>query len=129
LGATALTVLIMWAVLRGPPELRHSTLARMGPDEPEQIYTRFGLYIPRDNYQTVELRNATDRAASFITPLGAIPDPMSSQQMGFTIPEDCVVPVHKIDAKDPLEISVYYRSTLKKLEANWVGLPADDAHQ
>jgi len=125
LGATAFTVLVVWAVLRGPPELRHSTLARTGPAEPERIYTRFGLYIPRDNYQTVELRNASDRAASFITPLGVLPGESTNQQLGFTIPKDDTVPVHKLDAKDPLSISVFYRSTLKKLEANWIGFPDD----
>src|SRR5690606_38571400 len=47
LVATALTAGIVKLVLRGPPEVRHVTLVRVGPDGHAVAWSNVGLYIPR----------------------------------------------------------------------------------
>jgi hypothetical protein len=125
LAATGLTVVVVWLVRRLPTEIGHLTLERRGPDVPEEIFSRFGLYIPRDGEQRIELADVLDRSASYVVPLGLNPDVLESTDLGFTVSEQYNVPVRKADSIDPVAIAVPFRSTLKKLEANWVGSPRD----
>src|SRR5205085_2424208 len=57
LAATALTVLLVRLTLRGDPEMRHISLVRAAAGEPATVYSRFGLYIPRDGVQQIELKD------------------------------------------------------------------------
>src|SRR5450432_84001 len=56
LGATAITLLIVKLVLRGPPELKHFSIVRESVGEPGVVISRMGLYIPRDGMQKIELK-------------------------------------------------------------------------
>jgi hypothetical protein len=115
LAATALTMLIVRLVLRGPPELRHFSVVKMTPDEPAVVISRFGLYIPRDGMQQIDLKDAEPDSVTSICPLPIHPAhlPRAPDQTG----PEYIVPV----ADQVASTSVPYRSTLKKFQATWVG--------
>jgi hypothetical protein len=120
LVATGLTVLLVKLVLRGPPELQHFTVVRAAPDVPAVVNSRMGLYIPRDGMQEVELR---DVAPNSVTTLSAFAEhparirPDAREKQG----PEYYVPVVDASQNEPAKVSVPYRSTLKKLQATWVG--------
>jgi hypothetical protein len=115
LAATGLTILIVRLVLRGPPELRHFSIVKMTPNEPAVVISRFGLYIPRDGNQQIDLKDADPDSISSISPLPIHPAhlPRAPDQTG----PEYIVPV----AEQVTSTSVPYRSTLKKFQATWVG--------
>ncbi|MDB5332824.1 MAG: hypothetical protein JWP03_3975 [Phycisphaerales bacterium] len=114
---TALTVLVVRLLLRGDAEVRHLTVVRSTPGEPAVIYSRVGLYIPRDGEQTVALKDSAREAISYVTPLEI--HPAYVPQSDFPAAQVYSIPVH--DDPQPVSIKVPFRSTLKKLEARWVG--------
>jgi hypothetical protein len=118
--ATAVTVLVVKLVLRGPPEVRHLTFVRAAPGEPAIVYSRFGLYIPRDGDQKIELENISATSLSYLSPFAEHP-----QQLGdvteFPSPADYFVPVRDLKSDTLPQLTVPYRSSLKKFQARWVG--------
>ena len=113
--ATGITLAIVKLVLRGPAQVRHASFVRIAPGEPAVVYSQFGLYIPRDGFQQVELKKTDEESLSYVT---AFPNLTTNEEGGP--PRDYEVPV--FNAKT---VSFYYRSTLKKLQARWIGeLPA-----
>ncbi|MDB5298834.1 MAG: hypothetical protein JWO87_497 [Phycisphaerales bacterium] len=114
---TALTVVVVRLLLRGDAEVRHLTIVRSTPGEPAVIYSRVGLYIPRDGDQAVTLKDAAKDAISYVTPLQI--HPLYVPQSDFPAAQVYSIPVH--DDPQPVSIKVPFRSTLKKLEARWVG--------
>lgn len=127
IGATGLTAAIVKLVLRGSPELQHVTLVRSIPGEPAWIKSDFGLYIPRDGYQKIELKDAAPGKPSYITPFNLHPA-FNSENAEFPARQQYYVPVKELhepnqEVLDPKSISVPYRSTLKKFEVEWIGKP------
>ena len=124
LVATAVTVGLVKLVLRGPPEVKHLSVVRVVDGQPAIVFSRFGLYIPRDGDQTVELADTAPGQLSYLSALAEHP-----QQLGeggeAPSPLDYDVPVREpSDTTLPL-LTVPYRSSLKKFQARWVGdLPA-----
>jgi hypothetical protein len=121
LVATGLTVLLVKLVLRGPPELKHFTVVRAAADSPLAVaHGRFGLYIPRDGFQELEL---TDTAPDAVTTISAwAPHPVFFQSGGRDQQgPEYFVPVVDAAQNQPAKVSVPYSSTLKKLQATWVG--------
>jgi hypothetical protein len=118
-AATALTLLIVRLVLRGPPELRHFSVVKMTPNEPAVVISRFGLYIPRDGMQSIELQDAEQNAVTSICPLPIHPVHLKNPpgQTG----SEYLVPVVDEAAGQLASVNVPYRSTLKKFQARWVG--------
>ncbi|MDB5291040.1 MAG: hypothetical protein JWL69_2281 [Phycisphaerales bacterium] len=114
---TALTVLVVRLLLRGDAEVRHLTVIRSTPGEPAVVYSRVGLYIPRDGEQAVALKDNAKEDISYITPLQIHPAYVPSTD--FPAAQVYSIPVH--DDPQPVSIKVPFRSTLKKLEARWVG--------
>jgi hypothetical protein len=122
-GATLLTVLIERLVLRGPPELKHFSIVRISPDQPANVLSRFGLYIPRDGVQSLSIPNATARSVGTIAALPIHPSFLRdlSAQLG----EEYDVLVPDENSTTPPTVNVPYRSTLKKFQATWTGdIPA-----
>lgn len=124
--AAALTVGITKLVLRGPPDLRHITVVRMAPGEPVRAHSTFGLYVPRDGDQRIELGNTAPNRASYITAFNLHPALAAGDSAEFPARQSYHVPVKEIheanqEAGDPRTISVPYRSTLKKFQAEWIG--------
>jgi hypothetical protein len=129
IGAIGLTIAIVKVALRGAPQLQHVTFIRFAPGEPARAHSQFGLYIPRDGYQKIELKETVPNRTSYITAFNQHPAflPDSSD---FPAHQDYYIPVKEMaerdrEPADPRVIQVPYRSTLKKFQAEWVGnLPA-----
>jgi len=121
-AATGLTWLIVMVVVRGPPEMRHLTTIRYSPDQDTAIIaSRFGLYIPQDNlHEKIGLTGTAADQVSYVTPF-----PMHPQFVGnddsFPSYLEYSVPVRSTQDTAAPDITVPYRSTLKKFEAVWVG--------
>lgn len=120
-GATALTVLIAQGVLRGPPQVRHISLVRVpaGGGEPARVRSRIGIYLPKDTRAAVALAASPEFPPAALTPLGT--DPRYSRT-GVNLRDSSYdVP---LDAGDDasVELAIPFRSTLKKLQADWSGL-------
>ncbi len=122
--ATAVTVGVVKLVLRGPPEVRHLSMVRVAPGQPTVVYSRFGLYIPRDGDQTIELENTDPKGLSYLSALAEHPAVLGDVSE-FPAPLDYDVPVRDVSSADAPLLTVPYRSSLKKFQARWVGdLPA-----
>ncbi|HTL29702.1 MAG TPA: hypothetical protein VL282_10790, partial [Tepidisphaeraceae bacterium] len=119
LAATLLTVLIFRLVVRGPPEMRHVSVVRAAQGEPVTVYSRFGLYIPRDGDQKIEMKDVAPNSISMLNSFAIHPKYVTGDA-SQVIPQQYSVNV----GGDPAEGSyliVPYRSTLKKFEARWTG--------
>jgi hypothetical protein len=120
-AATLLTVLVVRLVLRGSPEIHHATNVRMvsGQEpQPAIAFSRIGLYIPRDGDQHIGLTDTSKEFVSYLTPMSV---PPSSTENDFPANLDYHVPVRDEGSTDPIGIDVPFRSTLKKLQAQWCG--------
>jgi hypothetical protein len=120
IAATAVTVLMVEAVVRGDPELWHVSLVRQAWNEPAIITSRFGLYIPKSGMQDLELLDADIRFDSYISPLPIHPEYVTAS------PDFPPMSEYPVEVRDPgsgqrVTLSVPFRSTLKKLQARWVG--------
>lgn len=118
--ATGLTILVVRLVLRGPPQLQHVTFVRVTPGQDAVVNSQFGLYIPRDGMQHIELRDTTAGRAAYVTPFPVHPVHLidSSEYPAYMEYE---VPVPDRTSETHPAIHVPYRSTLKKFQARWVG--------
>lgn len=119
LVATGVTVLIVHFVLRGPPQIKHVTLVRTTPGEPAVVDVRMGLYIPRDDDETITLKETAKGAISHIEPYGL--PPKFADNSTFTARMEYPVPVRDLASEGDPTLTVHYRSTLKKFQARWVG--------
>jgi hypothetical protein len=131
IAATGLTVGIVKLVLRGAPKLQHISVVRMTRGEPVRVHSDFGLYIPRDGDQKIELKDAAPNRASYVTAFNLQPA-FNGESAEFPARQTYQVPVKEMhegdrDVADPRTIYVPYRSTLKKFQAEWIGKPADTA--
>jgi hypothetical protein len=120
LVAIMVTVLVVKLVLRGPPEIKHLSFVRIVPGQPAIVNTRFGLYIPRDGDQKISLDGTSPTSVSYLSPFAEHP-----QQLGdateFPSPTEYFVPVRDLKSDTTPQLTVAYRSSLKKFQARWVG--------
>jgi len=120
-AATGLTALLVKAVVRGPPKLQHLSFARYAAGESTGVIdSRFGLYIRQDGIKTVTLQDTAPHEVSYLTPFSIHPQYAPS---GNELPAFLEYQIPVPDASDTGEVTVAipYRSTLKKLQAHWVG--------
>jgi len=120
LGATALTVLIVKLVLRGPPEVHHISLVQQAANQPAVVRSRFGLYIPRDGDQKLAMQNTLPQTVSTISGF-AIHPAYLDRDANTSVALEYQVPVREPNTTDPPALTVPYQSTLKKFEATWIG--------
>lgn len=115
---TALTLLVVTLVLRGPPQLRHVSVARVsvGGSGAGTVHGRVGLYIPGNGPQRLSVARAD--AAATLAPLAMNPR-HALDRRGVLAPD-----AYEIDLADPARLEVPFRSTLKKLQAELSG-PAE----
>src|SRR5204863_5004076 len=99
LVATALTVLVVRLTLRGAPDMRHISLVRAAAGEPATVYSRFGLYIPRDGVQQIELKDMAPGSLATITAFAIHPQHLdnSSPDPG----QEYQVMVRESDSQEP----------------------------
>jgi hypothetical protein len=123
-AAAGLTVLLTSLILRGPAEVVHVTLDRLGPDTPRVIKSDLGIYIPRDGLQTIAAAADATLSGDINTPPPTL-TPLTPPRRGLgsgvsarTNPATYHVP---LDASATVDVP--YRSTLKKLNAT-VAAPA-----
>jgi hypothetical protein len=118
-AATLVTLLIVQLVLRGPPIMKHFSVIKVAPNQPAVVTSRIGLYIPRDGYERIELKDAT---ANNVSTISAFP---WNPTFGLKAPDmqgpEYVVPVVEAATSDLPHVRVPYSSTLKKFQATWVG--------
>ena len=120
---TLLTVGVVRLVLHGNPELHHLSLVRICPDSSAKVRSRIGLYVPHGDLQRVALAGNSPDAVSYLTAYPLPPEWFTSTE--FPAAEKYAVPLHDPPLEEPVAIDVPIRSTLKKLQARWVGdLPA-----
>lgn len=128
LGATLVTVAVVRLVLRGRPEAHHVSVVRAVPGTAADgtarldvvINSRVGLYIPASTRQRVAMTGADPQAASYLTPFAIHPVHLGDSEAGFSDKAEYTLPVRD-DTGGKVEVEFPYRSTLKKLEAQWVG--------
>lgn len=120
LGATALTFGMVRLLLRGAPQIHHWTVVRTAPGQPAVIRSHFGLYIPRGNDQRVELKGYSPHSDSTLTAFAIHPQHVLASQE-FPAYMEYTVPIRDRSSDDPVAVSFPYRSTSKKLEAQWIG--------
>jgi hypothetical protein len=126
IAATGLTWVIVKLVLRGDAQLQHVSYVRMAPGIPAMVHSDFGLYIPRDGEQKIELKDAAPGAASYVTAFNLHPA-FNETENEFPAKQDYRVPVMEVQEQggaavsDPKVVRVPYRSTLKKFQSQWVG--------
>jgi hypothetical protein len=142
LVATALTVGVVKLVLRGSAEVRHISIVKFTPADPAPdgsprfntvVNSRFGLYIPRDGEQHVELKDVDKEKdptmvmaagrVSYVIPFAIHPEQLP-EDSGFTDRNKYVVNTDLYGTGKPVSIDVPFRSTLKKLQARWAGTTA-----
>lgn len=121
LGATLLTVVVVRVTLRGDPELRHASLVRIVGNEPAVVYSRFGLYIPRDGTQQIELKDMAPGSMAAISAFGIHPQHLDSANVPNDPGPEYTVMVRDADSQEPASVRVPYRTSLKKFEADWTG--------
>jgi hypothetical protein len=119
--ATALTILVVRLVLRGPPQAKHFSIVKFAPNQPVNIDTYLGLYIPRDGYQSVRLTDTAPGHISYVIPYANHPRLVGPSQESFPAYMEYSVPVPESQSDVMPAIEVPYRSTSKKLQARWVG--------
>ena len=118
--ATALTMLVVRLVVRGPPVMKHVTVVRAVSGDATISFSQFGMYIPRDGGQEFSLPEAAPRQVSYITAFPAHPSNQQAE-MDFPARERYFIPLREANSEDPVEINVPYRSTLKKFQARRAG--------
>src|SRR5207248_2331014 len=89
------------------------------------IDSRIGLYIPRDGDQRVSVVNTTAGRVSTLSPLAIHPQFMAENKEGFLDQAKYVVNTDLFAGGQPVAVDVPYRSTLKKLQAEWTGTVPD----
>lgn len=118
--ATALTAGVVELVLRGDPQVKHVSVVRLTQSDPAVIHSRIGLYIPDDGRQEIELQDTAAGALSYITPYSMHPQHID-RQVAFTAVLTYEVPVPDVARIESPRIYIPFRSTLKKIEAKWIG--------
>jgi hypothetical protein len=119
LAATLVTVALVKLVLGGAPQLRHISIVRIAPNQPAVVYSRFGLYIPRDGRQRLQLAAPAEGWSSAMSAFAR--HPLLENEFPDDNGPDYDVPVQDEAADGPLALDVPYRSTLKRFEAQWAG--------
>jgi hypothetical protein len=125
IAAVGLTYGIVKLVLRGDPQVRHVSYVRSTFGEPARVRSQFGLYIPRDGDQKIELKDALPNRTSYLTAYNLHPA-HNGDSSEFPARQQYLVPVKEMreadrDPSDPRLVTIPYRSTLKKFTAEWVG--------
>jgi hypothetical protein len=120
-AATALTLVIVRLVLRGPPELRHVSIVQAAPMQPAVVHSRFGLYIPRDGNQRIQLEGTAPETVSTISAFANHPANLLETPINQAGRLSYTVPISDINSDSPPAVVVPYRSSLKKFQASWIG--------
>ena len=129
LGATAVTLGVVRVLLRGAPDVKHVSLVRVSADAgvPSRVVSRLGVYVPRDGAQAIALADTDARFASTITPFPIHPT-LHQWREGdkylFPAPIEYAINVPTGDDAAAPNVGVPFRTTMKRLRAEWFGTVA-----
>lgn len=124
LVAIAVSMGIVQLALRGDPTIHHFTLVREIPGADSRVQSMIGLYIPQDGQMQLSMPgNVSTQDVSWIAPLTIHPQQVlrQSSQAEFITKLDYSVKVRSLGSADAPELTVPYRTTLKKFRADWAG--------
>jgi hypothetical protein len=88
------------------------------------VYSRFGLYIPSDGEQTLEIKDSAPGTVADLAAYAIPPKYLDGKEPNDIGPE-YTVPITDVASGEPTVVHVPYRRTLKKLEASWTGDPSE----
>ena len=119
-AATALTIVIAQVVLRGGPQDKHVSLVRArGDADAARVLSRVGVYLPKDERAELSIPHVPNGPAVSVTPLALdphfAPGSVNPRDSSYAVPVDL-----EADAT-AAQITVPFRSTLKKLQTDWTG--------
>jgi hypothetical protein len=120
--ATLVTLGVVRLVLRGSPEVRHITVVRGAPGQPSIATSNIGLYIPDNGLIPVTLDQTAPESLAYVAPYPQ--HPLQRAQSSDDLPpvqDNYVVPVPDATGDAAPVVAFPYRSTLKKVQAKWVG--------
>ena len=128
-GAAAITAALLTfglskLVLRGPPELKHVSVLRMGQMADTFVQSDFGLYIPEDGMQELSLGEGvtTPPAIAAYSPKPEdISDSSRTNPIRYTVSMDPPTQDELEREGETIKLDIPYRSTLKKFESRWIG--------
>lgn len=120
-AATAVTSLIVKLVLRGSPQLHHVTFVTATRGQNAVARSHLGLFIPRDGDQRIGLPHTTSEPTAYLAPYPVHPFHLPEQDLEFLGYREYDVPMRMSGTTADAEVAVPYRSTLKRLDARWVG--------
>ncbi len=118
--ATLLTVGVVKLVLGGSADIHHLTFVRLGPGQPAFVESRLGVYLTKSSNIPFTLNKTDPGYISYASAYTPHPDHYDSAG-GFIGKEHYSIAIPESGSSDTIEISVPFRSTLKKLQARWVG--------
>lgn len=126
LVSTAVTLGLVKLILRGEPEVRHVSLVRINADrnQPAMAISRLGVYVKRDGPQAIALTDTDRRLPSTIAPFPIHPSlhaALEGDKYLFPAPIAYAVPVPTADEPAAPTINVPFRTTQKRLRADWFG--------
>ncbi len=117
--ATLVTVLLVKLLLRGGPELKHLSLVKIAPNQPAEVFSRFGLYIPEDGVRTIQLKDTASDTVSALAADTLHPSYVQSPDYRPSVEYD--IPIPDPNDTEPPVFRIPYRSTLKKFRTRWIG--------
>jgi hypothetical protein len=122
IAAVVLTLGVVRLMLGGSAEIRHVSMVRVwcgGGDQPARVATRVGVYLPQDRSATpIAIERGAPSTIATLTPLAI--DPRFVKRQSEPRDSRYSVPIPSEDVEETL-LEVPFRSTLKKLEADWAG--------
>jgi hypothetical protein len=122
LVATVVTMGVVRLVVRGDPAIKHATVLRTPQTGPAIASSRIGLYIPNDGSIPVTLGDVAPRSLASVTAFAEHPQQRRDTERP-PVQGEYVVPVPDETAEGAPIVPFPYRSTLKKVQATWVGEP------
>ncbi len=120
LVATLVTMGVVRLVVRGSPAIKHVTVIRTPPTGPSIATSRIGLYIPNDGSIPVTLEGAAPQSLSNITAYAEHPQQRRDTELP-PVQGEYIVPIPDETSDETPTVAFPYRSTLKKVQATWVG--------
>lgn len=123
LVATLVTMGVVRLVVRGDPAVKHVTFIRTPQVGPAIATSRIGLYIPNDGSIPVTLGDVAPRSLASVTAFAENPQQRRDATDRPPVQGEYVVPVPDETAEGAPTVAFPYRSTLKKVQATWVGEP------
>ncbi|HEV7302399.1 MAG TPA: hypothetical protein VGN72_23875 [Tepidisphaeraceae bacterium] len=119
--ATAITLIMVRLVLRGPPVVKHVTVVQSAVGQPAIATSNIGLYIPNDGSIPVTLGQTAEGSLPYVAGYPQHPQQRPTDTDRPPVQGEYIVPVPDDTEAGAPVVAFPYRSTLKKVQARWSG--------